>query len=281
MIYWNVPFDGQEPYAANTSKLYKPNTKETKPMPKTKSQSASFLAALAAVFVVLAPAANAGEISWEWRDTNQPTPNTSGTNPLTSWADYFTDRGLKIDKENTYVYLILGNTNPNYPYAMLEGPPFNQTFCPVLNGYIGDEFMDRLATGAFDPNDPAIIAKYMIGDLKVNGLTDVRENGVLGVGYSVLEYPAAVPLISLTILLITNVEGDLGAPRCMYEYYYSTATGYVRPDGEVGDLSVTTVFGTGNNNNPLKLTASVIPEPATGLLALAGLGLLLRRRRGL
>jgi len=205
------------------------------------------------LIVNFAPDARAGAwVDWKWDDGHQSFADLI-QGALQGWEE-----GFEFTRETTTMYAIrgdVGNLFPHYPDC-----------------YVGDKFVDSLNNGSFNPNDSLVI-----------GSRDARE---LGGVESIWDDRLKENLPYVFSLIIIDLDGALGKSG-EYDYYYASFVYYPYPYGTTPsdppippsdffeDLDWLMEFAYKYNVKNI----TVIPEPATGVLALAGLALLARRRK--
>ena len=199
-----------------------------------------------ALVASLALTAQAGFFTWEWGSGNW--------DPLMSFFDANIGG---FTRENTTVYIVIGALSNWWPQ-----------FYP-------SDFMDALDNGRFDPDDGNILYTWeMQRDIDGNVTYPVY-----GVPYLVDDPRIVVPNIFqpfLMSVLAVNYDGVFGESGT-YDYYFYDFMLL----GEGGHLTMTVDPSVPPESGGYGYAFSipVIPEPATGLLALAGIALLAAQRR--
>ena len=212
------------------------------------TKATRFTAALVVAMTIItlaAPDAKAGQFMWAWR------PDGKGYETL---DDVFTGEGKPLTRENSYVFVLLGH--PGLPDNLM----------PDL--YIGNGLKDDLATGTFDPANYTVLAEYDPTDIRVgiyNLITDWTDTILV----------PSNPLFGYTVLVV-SVDGIFGADDCEYDYAYFGGVAQVYRN----DVAPSNAAYPNSTSTEIWLKSSIsVPEPATGLLSLAGSALLLLRRR--
>ena len=219
----------------------------------TKFQS-SALAAATTLILALTPSAKAGQFNWSW--------NTGIANDFQPLDGYLVNTGAEL-RANTYIYIVFGLLDLVYAVG---GVSYNGQYLPGLAG--------DLASGDFNPNAPEILREYS-GSLSSLSTHNIKDDILTPVQISGTGTPPH-PRTGLSFLVVT-VDGNFGEQGCEYDYFFVSANTIIRPQN-AGNPSAAN-FNASLGNIKWTTATYVIPEPATGLLALSGVALLFFRRK--